>query len=82
MQITDGLLVVLVRSRSLLIFEEHHGWEELHSSAVTVDSHDAWDRGAEIISQHHKAAIEEISRSQEKSYTLSNDSRDGIVRHR
>ncbi|XP_077325364.1 cyclic AMP-responsive element-binding protein 3-like protein 2 isoform X1 [Lithobates pipiens] len=72
----------IVRSRSLLIFEEHHGWEELHSSAVTVDSHDAWDRGAEIISQHHKAAIEEINRSQEKSYTLSNDSRDGIVRHR
>ncbi|XP_072256300.1 cyclic AMP-responsive element-binding protein 3-like protein 2 isoform X1 [Pyxicephalus adspersus] len=72
----------IVRSRNLLIFEEHHGWEELHSSAMTVDSRDAWDRSAEIISQHHKAAIEEISRSQEKSYTLSNDSREGTVRHR
>ncbi|XP_068129844.1 cyclic AMP-responsive element-binding protein 3-like protein 2, partial [Hyperolius riggenbachi] len=72
----------IVRSRNLLIFEEHHGWEELHSSAVTVDSHDAWDRSSEIISQHHKAAIEEMSRSQENSYTLSNDSRERALRHR
>ncbi|KAM9312520.1 cyclic AMP-responsive element-binding protein 3-like protein 2 [Gastrophryne carolinensis] len=72
----------VVRSRNLLIFEEHLGWEELHSSAVNIDSRDAWDRSTDMISQHHKAAIEEITRSQEKSYTLSNDSREGAVRHR
>ncbi|XP_063785052.1 cyclic AMP-responsive element-binding protein 3-like protein 2 isoform X2 [Pseudophryne corroboree] len=73
----------IVRSRNLLIFEEHHGWEELHSSAVTVDTRDIWERATEMISQQHAAALEELSRSQEKSHMPSNDSsRDGALRHR
>ncbi|XP_040294395.1 cyclic AMP-responsive element-binding protein 3-like protein 2 [Bufo bufo] len=73
----------IVRSRSILSFEEHHGWEELYSSAVTVDSPDSWERSKEIISQHHRATEEELSLSQEKPHTLSNDSSlDPAVRHR
>ncbi|CAN2390946.1 cAMP response element binding [Pristimantis euphronides] len=64
----------IVRSRNILSFEEHHGWEELYSSAVTVDSADSWERSKEILSQHHTAALEELRLSQEKPHTLSNDS--------
>ncbi|XP_075066453.1 cyclic AMP-responsive element-binding protein 3-like protein 2 [Mixophyes fleayi] len=81
--IPESYAASIVRSRNLLIFEEHHGWEELHSSAVTVETRDTWERSAEIISQHHTSALEELSRSQDKSHVMSNDSsRDGAVRHR
>ncbi|XP_073506265.1 cyclic AMP-responsive element-binding protein 3-like protein 2 [Phyllobates terribilis] len=73
----------IVRSRNILSFEEHHGWEELYSSAVTVDSPNSWDRSKEIISQHHTAALEELRLSPETQYTLSNDSsREPAVQHR
>lgn len=73
----------IVRSRSILSFEEHHGWEDLYSAAVTVDSPDTLERSKEMISQHHTAALEELSRSQEKPHALSNDSsQDPEVRHR
>ncbi|XP_073423673.1 cyclic AMP-responsive element-binding protein 3-like protein 2 [Dendrobates tinctorius] len=73
----------IVRSRNILSFEEHHDWEELYSSAVTVDSPNSLERSKEIISQQHTAAMEELRLSPETQYTLSNDSsREPAVQHR
>ncbi|KAG9460837.1 hypothetical protein GDO78_019233 [Eleutherodactylus coqui] len=81
--VPESYAASIVRSRSILSFEEHHAWEELYSSAVTVDSPDSWERSKEIISQHHTAILEEFRLSQEKPNVLFNDSsRDPEVRHR
>ncbi|KAM4749664.1 cyclic AMP-responsive element-binding protein 3-like protein 2 [Rhinophrynus dorsalis] len=71
----------IVRSRNLLIFEDHSHLDELHSSAVTLDTQDVWERHAERVQQHREAMLEELSRHQEKSYTVSS-SREDAVRHR
>ncbi|XP_069619317.1 cyclic AMP-responsive element-binding protein 3-like protein 2 [Ranitomeya imitator] len=72
----------IVRSRNILSFEEHHSWEELYSSAVTVDSPNSLERSKEILSQQHTAAMEELRLSPETQYTLSNhSSREPAVHH-
>ncbi|XP_069823329.1 cyclic AMP-responsive element-binding protein 3-like protein 2 [Dendropsophus ebraccatus] len=81
--VQESYAASIVRSRNILSFEEHHSWEELYSSAVTVDSSDSWERSKEVIAQHHTAAMEELSRTQEMAHTLSNDSSwEPDVRHR
>ncbi|XP_053321266.1 cyclic AMP-responsive element-binding protein 3-like protein 2 [Spea bombifrons] len=73
----------IVRSRNLLIFEEHRGLEELHTSSVALDTQDTWERRMESISQHRAAVLEEYNLAQEKSHTASNDSsREGAVVYR
>ncbi|XP_053574968.1 cyclic AMP-responsive element-binding protein 3-like protein 2 [Bombina bombina] len=73
----------IVRSRNLLIFEEHHTMDEIHSSAVTIDAQDAWERHTESIAQHRAAMLEALGQPREKSYAVSNDSiRDSTMRHR
>ncbi|KAG8550736.1 hypothetical protein GDO81_021937 [Engystomops pustulosus] len=79
----ESYAAAIVRSRNILSFEEHHGWDELYSSAITVESADALERSKDVMSQHHSAAFEELGLSQEKTLTLSNDSSlDPALRHR
>ncbi|XP_056425512.1 cyclic AMP-responsive element-binding protein 3-like protein 2 [Hyla sarda] len=81
--VQESYAASIVRSRNILSFEEHHGWEELYSSAVTVESPDSWERSKEMMAQHHTAALEELSQSQEKTHIMSNDSSwEPEVRHR
>ncbi|XP_075711985.1 cyclic AMP-responsive element-binding protein 3-like protein 2 isoform X2 [Rhinoderma darwinii] len=81
--VQESYAASIVRSRSILSFEEQHGWEEFYSSAVTVESPNSLERSKEMISQHHTAALEELLLSQEMPHTLSNDSsRDPAVLHR
>ncbi|KAM4678100.1 cyclic AMP-responsive element-binding protein 3-like protein 2 [Discoglossus pictus] len=73
----------IVRSRNLLIFEEHHTLDELHSSAVTIDTQDAWERHTESMSQHRAAVLEVLNQPTEKTYAVSNNrNRDHALRHR
>ncbi|MEE6477762.1 hypothetical protein FKM82_011625 [Ascaphus truei] len=73
----------IVRSRNLLIYEEHRSLEELHSSGVTLDAQDIWERHAESVSKHRAAMLEALRQPPENSYMASNDSsREGAVRHR
>ncbi|OCT86094.1 cyclic AMP-responsive element-binding protein 3-like protein 2 [Xenopus laevis] len=73
----------IVRSRKLLIFEEHQAVEKLHSSAVMLETQDAWEIQADTISKHQAALLEELNFSQEKAFSLSNDSSSDMpVRHR
>ncbi|KAG8438688.1 hypothetical protein GDO86_005032 [Hymenochirus boettgeri] len=70
----------IVRSRKLLIFEEH--LEDLHSSAMTIDTQDPLEVYDEI-SRHRAAILEEFYPSQEKGYSMSNDSStDNTLHHR
>ncbi|KAM8974150.1 cyclic AMP-responsive element-binding protein 3-like protein 2 [Pelodytes ibericus] len=81
--VQESYAASIVRSRNLLIFEEHRALEELHSSAVALDTHDAWERHVESVSQHRATVVEEYNVPREKSYIASNDSsREGTARYR
>ncbi|XP_063303645.1 cyclic AMP-responsive element-binding protein 3-like protein 2 isoform X1 [Pelobates fuscus] len=81
--VSESYAASVVRSRNLLIFEEHRAMEDLHTSAVALDTQDAWEKHIESLSQHRVSVLEEYSFPHEKTYTASNDSStEGVPRHR